>query len=62
MSRRESVWIGVSLLVLCTVAFVVAGRLAAHGHIVVAMVLAGVASISGVVVLLAAPSRVRGRR
>jgi hypothetical protein len=51
--------VAVGLLVLCLVAFVEAGRAAAHGHMVASIVIAAGASISGLVVLLVQPS---GRR
>lgn len=62
MGRRESLWIGLALLALCVAALVAGGRLVAHGHVVVAVVLAAVASIGGVVILLVTPSRIGGRR
>jgi Ca2+/H+ antiporter len=57
--RRVRPEVAVGLLVLCLVAFVGAGRAAAHGHMVASIVIAAGASISGLVVLLVQPS---GRR
>lgn len=51
--------VGVALLALCLVAFVGAGRAAAHHHWVASIVIAVVASVSGLVVLLVQPSRSR---
>jgi hypothetical protein len=59
VSRRVRPEVAVGLLVLCLVAFVGAGRAAAHGHLVVSVVIAAGASAGGLVVLLAQPS---GRR
>jgi hypothetical protein len=59
VSRRARPEVAVGLLVLCLVAFVGAARTAAHGHLVVSVVIAAGASVSGLVVLLAQPS---GRR
>jgi hypothetical protein len=56
MGKRS---VGVALLALCLVAFVGAGRAAAHGHMVASIVIAAGASVSGLVVLLVQPS---GRR
>lgn len=59
MSRRVRPEVAVGLLVLCLVAFVAAGRVAAHGHLVASAVIAAGASISGLAILLVQPS---GRR
>lgn len=59
MSRRVRPELAVGLLVLCLVAFVGAARTAAHGHYVASIIIAGGASLAGLVVLLAQPS---GRR
>lgn len=48
--------VGVALLALCLVAFVAAGRVAAHGHIVVGVMIGAGASLAGLAVLLL-PSR-----
>lgn len=59
MSRPTGPAVGAALLVLCLVAFVEAGRAAAHGHMVASIVIAAGASVSGLAVLLVQPS---GRR
>jgi hypothetical protein len=59
VSRQVRPEVAVGLLVLCLVAFVEAGRAAAHGHKVASIAIAAVASVSGLVVLLIQPN---GRR
>ena len=59
-SRGVGPTAGVALLALCLVTLVVAGRVAAHGHIVAAVVIGAVASLAGLAVLLVVPSG--GRR
>lgn len=59
MRRGSGAAVGIALLALCLVAFVEAGRAAAHGHYVASAVIAGVASLSGLGMLLAQPT---GRR